>query len=120
MDAGEDSAIFDSSAPSLTLTGFTVANGKAANSTGGGLIAFNTVVLDGMVFTDNSATGSGFLAGSGGAIAMRASGVLSVRNSTISGNEATRNGGGIYFFYGGSLRVVNSTISELNHRRNRR
>jgi hypothetical protein len=96
--------VFDSLAPSLTMTGFTVENGRSLGDDGGGLRASGTTTLDGMVFIGNVAYGSG------GAVGVNPSGNLAVRNSIISGNAADR-GGGISFSNGGSLLVENSTIS---------
>ena len=107
VNAGGNSGVLDSFAKHLTLTGFTVANGKRRSGRrrrAGGLDG--AVVLDGMQFTGNTATGGGFNNGSGGAIGMGRAASLTVRNSTISGNTAEKNGGGIYFYSGGSLLVV--------------
>src|SRR5262245_8535873 len=98
--------VFDSLAPTLTMTGFTVSGGNVA-ADGAGLQTSGTVTLDGMVFSDNQATGPN----DGGAIRVNSGGFLTLRNSTLSGNTAGMNGGGIYFFFNGSLVMENSTIS---------
>jgi subtilisin-like proprotein convertase family protein len=100
--------IFHSKASDLTMSGLTVSGGKAAG--GGGLLAGGNVVLDSMVFTGNTATGTAFTTGGGG-IHIQAFGKLELINSTVSGNVAEGSGGGIYFYFGGSLLVRNSTIS---------
>jgi parallel beta-helix repeat protein len=103
-----DFRIFQSTAPSLTITGMKISNGNAVG--GGGLKANNVVVLDSVVFTGNTSTGTALHDG-GGAIQIDTGGTLTVRNSTISGNTAENDGAGIYFYFNGSLTVQNSTIS---------
>ncbi len=100
--------IFESAAPSLTISGVTVSGGSDFG--GGGLKAGGTVVLDSVVFANNKTSGTAFGDG-GGAVYMEPFGTLTVRNSTISGNTAEVSGGGLYFYLGGSLLVQNSTIS---------
>jgi parallel beta-helix repeat protein len=115
VDAGGQFRVFDSSAPLITLSGFTVKGGLATNDIGGGLKVNGTAVLDHMVFTGNSATGGTNLVagqGGGGAIGLtQFSGQLKVVDSTISGNTATITGGGIFVWYSGALEIENSTIS---------
>src|SRR5207249_2481325 len=57
--------IFDSLAPALTLTGFTITGGNLAGD-GAGLQAANTINLDNMVFSNNTASGPG----KGGAVSI--------------------------------------------------
>jgi hypothetical protein len=98
--------VFDSVAPTLNLTGFTVSGGNASGGDGGGLQASGTVTLDGMTFTGNTASVNG------GAIRVNGSSFLNIKNSTVSGNTATAgDGGGIYFFNGGGLVMNNTTVA---------
>lgn len=111
IDAGGTSQVFVSDAPILNMSGMRVINGLGTNVNGGGLLAANTVVLDGMEFSGNRVTGTGFNAGSGGGVSFRANAAVVIRNSTVSGNTAAQNGGGAYFYFNGSLLLLNSTIS---------
>jgi len=99
--------VLDSTAPTLTLSGFTVSGGNVAGN-GAGLQTAGIITLDSMVFTGNQTTGS---TGDGGAIRVNSPGFLRLRNSTLSGNTAARNGGGISFVSGTSLLMENSTIT---------
>ena len=109
LPAGTTFRLFDSLAPSLTMTNFTV-SGARSTVDGGALQAGatgTTVTLDGMVFSDNQVSSNN----DGGAIRINGGAFLTLRNSTLSGNTAAKAGGAIYFFSGGSLLMENSTIS---------
>jgi fibronectin-binding autotransporter adhesin len=113
---------------SLTLSGVTIANGKAEAS-GGGIINIGTLTVTDSTFSANSApyggggifnigmltvTNSTFSensAGDGGGISNAGNGTLTVTNSTFSANVATGSGGGGIFNNGGTLTVTNSTFS---------
>ncbi len=101
--------VLDVSISGLTVTG---GNGSTGGPTpvsddGGGIrIGDDRVILDGMVVTGNSLTS----ANDGGGIALAGQGFLTVRNSTVSDNQAGR-GGGIHFANGGALLMENSTVS---------
>lgn len=84
------------------ITGNLMLNGNGATiarSSAEGIADFRileisgTLRLDGVTLRNGSATGEGFRDGSGGAILNL--GVLTVTNSTITGNRADRDGGGI-------------------------
>jgi len=94
--------VFFINSSTVTISGLTIANGRAAmNGAGGGvLISGGTVTLTACIFSTNFAT-------SGGAIAN--AGNLTVSNSTFSGNSAGTLGAGIQ--NSGALTVTNSTFS---------
>jgi hypothetical protein len=112
VDAGGAFRVFDSASNHLTLSGFTVTGGLAANSNGGGLRVAGFATVDHMAFKNNSATATGLTLeqGNGGGIAMAISAFLEVVASTISGNTAVQ-GGGIFQRYAGGLIIDQSTIS---------
>ncbi|HEX3150424.1 MAG TPA: choice-of-anchor Q domain-containing protein [Gemmataceae bacterium] len=94
--------VFNSLAPTLTMTGMTVSGGSGV--AGAGLQLSGTVTLDHMTFSGNSGT-------SGGAIFSNTSGgFIRLSNSTLTGNTATSSGGGLYLYSGG-LVIDNCTIS---------
>jgi hypothetical protein len=93
--------VFNSLAPSLTLTGMTVSNGSGVS--GAGLHASGTVTLDHMTFSGNSGSTGGAIFFSNGTFA-------TVRNSTLSGNTAGSSGGAMYLYSGGLL-MENTTVS---------
>jgi hypothetical protein len=94
-------AIGTSVAPTVAISGVTVANGKA--SAGGGAInvVSGTLTVTGCAFLNNSAGADG------GAIFDGASG-LTVTGSIFSGNSAAAYGGGIS---GGAMTVTDTTFS---------
>jgi hypothetical protein len=97
---------FSSSGATVTITGLTIADGKALLS-GGGISNAGTLTLDCVTLSGNHA-GSGFGSGGGG---ISNAGTLTITNSTLSGNHADDSdfgGGGID--NGGTLTVCNSTL----------
>ena len=103
VDGNDAVQFLRSEAPTLALSGFTVAN--AYGNDFGAIFSYGVVRLDGMVIRDSRGDGSG------GGIFMAGDSFLHVRNSVISGNSAGYAGGGIYMYYHGSLVVENSTVS---------
>lgn len=119
---------FDST---LTVTGGTISGNEAKGSTsliisndgelssstlgngGGGICAVgkkSDVTLDGVAVTDNKATSNvSTNLGAGGGIEAQG-GSLTVKDSTISNNNARGNGGGIFSAEGNELTVSGSTI----------
>ncbi len=63
------------------------------------------VTLDGLTVTGGRVTSD-----AGGAIRFQSAGMLSIRNSVVSGNVAN-NGGGIYSQFDGTVSITSSTIS---------
>lgn len=99
IDGGAIDRIFDV-APSVTLilSGVTIQNGLA--QFGGGIYnAGGNVILQDVVLTGNTATGSPSAESHGGAIASN-QGNLLLERVTITGNSADQDGGGVYSFNG--------------------
>ena len=76
----------------------------------------STVTLNGLVITGGNANSAGaFGPGNNGGAIFNRNGILTVSNSTITGNESRDSGGGIYSFGevadGTTTTVTNSTIS---------
>ncbi len=92
----------------LTLDGLTITGGTTA-STGPDIGRHGGGVLNQGILTIINSTFTGNSASRDGAGIYNASGTLTIRNSTISGNISSRHGGGIYNT-GGTLTVTNSTI----------
>ena len=99
-------AIGTSAITSASISGLTVANGKASTTGGAIDVVSGTLMVTGCAFTNNSATSS--TTSSGGAIF--ASGALTVSGSTFSGNTASYDGGAIYNATGPTT-VTGSTFS---------
>jgi len=102
----------------VTLTGLSISGGRISTDgvslttagDGAGIFMSNeNVTLDGVVVTNNNMFAAP--TDGGGGIGIAGGGLLTVRNSTISGNSTNGRGGGIYFLNGGALLVENSTIS---------
>jgi hypothetical protein len=90
-----------------------IVRGNNATYAGGGLMLSNAAeaLLERVTIMDN-------LAGSGGALFNQATGVSTLRNSTVSGNVASGNYGGLYAAGTGvNVAIHNSTITE-NRRTN--
>ena len=88
--------VFDIPGGTVTITGLTIADGKASFS-GGGISNDGTLTITNSTLSDNHADYSGF--GGGGIVN---GGTLTVCNSTLFGNTADGStGGGIYNFGGG-------------------
>ena len=75
--------------PTVTITDLTIANGTASNNVGGGVFTYCRLTLRNDVFIGNSAD-------SGGAVANGSNSLLTIVNTTFSGNVAVRRGGAIY------------------------
>jgi fibronectin-binding autotransporter adhesin len=109
IGGGQPTRIFEvRSGASATISGLTVAGGLAEVGVGhggesilpgegGGILSVGTLLLSGMVISDNQAQGNGggvFIAGS-----------ATITNSTISNNVAANTGGGVF--------VSNDTLATL-------
>jgi Ca2+-binding RTX toxin-like protein len=91
------------SAPLITISGLTVANGM--NSPGGaGITGNGPLNLSGLVVRNNTVTGAG-------AGVATAAGPLTIRDSTFVGNTAMGGGGGAISVTSGALTIERSTIS---------
>jgi len=117
---------------SLTLTNSIVRNNRTANSAasqnGGGIytqgsltltdstLLNNTGYLGGGLFSSGAAVltnviASGNTASEGGGINSNNGSVMTLTNSTVSGNTSTSNGGGVMNLGTSNLTITNSTIS---------
>jgi hypothetical protein len=113
ISGGGNLRVFDNQGATVSISGLTIANGKAFSSTttngagqGGGIITFGSLTLTNVTLTNNSAA-------EGGAI-NNGLGSLTITNCTISNNAATAGtiaagGGGIWNF--GTAIISGSTIS---------
>lgn len=106
--------LLDVSISGLTLTGGFNAAANQFDNGGGINIGSESVTLTGMAITGNTSNQEG------GGIGVGKAGILTILNSTISGNTALGNsgasvsggaGGGIYFAYDGQLTLRGSTVS---------
>lgn len=96
---------------SITGNSLSVVAGGVTNTTGGGLEHNNPLratTLTNVLIVNNTSTGSAD--SHGGGIA-HGSGVMTVRNSTISGNSAKQDGGGVYMTTDPTMTLINTTIS---------
>jgi hypothetical protein len=101
--------VFENFASNVTISGFTVTNGLAADGNGGGGILNH----GGLALSDSIVSNCATPAGSnqqGGGISNNLGATLTVVGSTITGNYAGCEGGGIYSS-NAQLTVMNSTIS---------
>jgi large repetitive protein len=89
------------SGQTVNITGLTISNGSSGDN-GGGLLNQGTLTLTASTVSGNAAVNNG------GGIVNDTGGIMTVRESTISGNTAPV-GAGIY--NPGNLTLVNSTIS---------
>jgi len=92
----------------ITISGLTIANGSPAglgNQVGGGIFNGGTLTLNNCQLSGSAAAPG---VGTGGAIFNNSGAVLTLTNSTVSGNSAT-GGGGI--LNSGTLSITNSTLS---------
>jgi len=97
----------------LTLTRVKVTNNTAA-SVGGGIITFGNLTITDSTISNNHATGIGeFNSGYGAGIFISgASPIVTINNTTISGNTAAGSGGGIHNQGELTLNLTNVTLSD--------
>src|SRR5262249_19211441 len=118
--------VFHIDQATVTLSGMTITGGRATGPCGGigpcpiggGILAQGSAVgtrnanlrVSDCTIRDNSTTGMG--SGSGGAGIELDEGTLTIINSTITGNHATKNGsgGGIETFFA-TVTITNSTVT---------
>ncbi len=79
-------------------------SGAHAYSGGGVSISGGTVLFDKVIIKDNTSSGGG-----GGLFANPISGSFTVKNSTVSGNDANGSGGGMVLY--NAATIINSTFS---------
>ena len=99
--------VFENFASNVTVSGFTITNGLAADNIngGGGILNHGGLTLSDCIVSDSGA----FIRGSGGGIFSDGA-TLTVTNTVISGNGCGGGGGGISAD-GGTVTVSNSTIN---------
>ncbi|HEX3150139.1 MAG TPA: Calx-beta domain-containing protein [Gemmataceae bacterium] len=100
--------IFRTYAGNTTFDSMTISGGSATSGYGSGITAsVNNTTVNKCVIKDNN--GDNFATGGGIYVPSGQSGILTVTDSTISGNTGYT--GGIYFFSAGNLLVDRCTIS---------
>jgi predicted outer membrane repeat protein len=80
--------------------------GNTSSTFGGGLHFGDSSTVTGSTLNDNQATFGGGIANRGNSGA-----VVTIINSTISGNAATADGGGLYVDIGGTFDLENATVT---------
>jgi len=103
------------SGATVTMSGFTAANGSRSGDGGGMLVeGAGDLVLTNMVLNNNTTTNASH---EGGAIHFYNSGNLTLTGTTISNNStagSSSEGGGIWFYESGNVTLTSSTITD-NH-----
>jgi hypothetical protein len=106
-DSGIGDRVFDlpfATSSKVTISGLTITGGRS-NSDGGGIRAQRNVTLVDLVVTDNKSANEG-----GGIVHEGPPGVtVTIRNNTISGNEAAF-GGGVSADGGGDAEIFDSRV----------
>jgi hypothetical protein len=103
IDDGNSTTLIDVELIGLTLTG------GDASSSGGAIFTRENLTIANSVITGNHTATTTFASGGGGIYSGNPGAVLTVRNSTLSGNSSANEGGGIRNRFG-SLVVERSTI----------
>ncbi|MBL9159095.1 MAG: filamentous hemagglutinin N-terminal domain-containing protein [Verrucomicrobiales bacterium] len=135
LDAGNAFGVMSISAGTVTLDGLTLQRGRAISAGGLRVSGGANVTIRNSAITANASTnssgsgefGGGVLTAAGTTISIDRStisnntarygagvdhyGVLTITNSTISGNVASSSGGGAYINPGASLSITNSTVA---------
>lgn len=109
VNGNATSRVFENFASNVTISGFTITNGFAADSNGGGGILNH----GGLTLADSSVSNSATPSGNnqyGGGIFNDIGATLTVVGSTINSNHARCAGGGIYSS-NAQLTVIDSTVS---------
>src|SRR5262245_32271627 len=96
----------------LVLSGVVITGNTAKGGGGGMAVLGGRLTLEGSTISNNTVTPAPLFATGGGGLFLSANSVATIRNSTVSGNQANE-GGGITL-NGGTLMVENSTLSN-NH-----
>ena len=94
----------------VTIEALTIQNGSV-NGNGGGIRNGGSLTLREVTLTGNTATGGS--SDGGGVFSRLSDQMLTIENSTVSGNIADRNGGGMgtTAFYFSTMTLTNSTVS---------
>ena len=102
---GVGGGIRNTESGSINMINSTVAN-NVAYDTGGGIENTGTISLVSSIITNNQALGTN---SDGGGIYLERGSSITLKNSTIYGNTATRYGGGVYTM--GAISLTTSTIT---------
>jgi hypothetical protein len=110
VNGNATSRVFENFASNVTISGFTITNGRVDDDNGGGILNHGGLTLSDSSIISNDAFGTKPFSASGGGIAS-SGGTLTVTNSVISSNlEGEGSGGGVYAD-GAVVTVSNSTIN---------
>jgi CSLREA domain-containing protein len=82
--------------PNVTITGLTMANGKATNDQGGAISNTGGLTLTDCTITNSAASGNTTTRGNGGGIYNALGASLTLSGCTLSFNQAEEFGGGVY------------------------
>jgi uncharacterized repeat protein (TIGR01451 family)/CSLREA domain-containing protein len=98
----------------FTISGVTIRNGNALNSTSGGISTVGGGIRNfgSGITTVNDSVISGNTAVDGGGLYNTSNGVIVLNRTTISGNTATSYGGGVCNFTFATTRITDSTIKD--------
>ncbi len=96
-------SLFSSSAPTVSISGLTIADAQASGPDGGGIENLGTLTVANCIFAKNTASGGG-----GGGIANEVNSTLSVSDCTFAGNSAFVGGG---IANSGNAGVTNCTFT---------
>jgi hypothetical protein len=97
--------IFNDFSGTVALNNSAVSN--SVGFAGGGIFNYSTLTLTNSAVNDNSATSA--TDGGGGIYSL--GGLLTLNNTTVSGNSAANLGGGIFSNAGGTITLNNTTVS---------
>ncbi len=109
-------SVFQIDSGVVTISGLTVANGRALNpdgqsdNLGGGILNFDTLTVSNCIVTHNEARTEAGGVGFGGGIF--SAGPLTLLNSTISDNEVSGAGGGVSLFVSSRFIAEGCTFSD--------
>ena len=106
------SRVFNITSGTVTISGVTIANGVAKNSSGGGINNAGTLSISNSVLYNNEAKYSG------GAIANLGGNVVVENSSVINNVSGNGSGGGIHNHTGSSLTISKSTFSGNSSKEN--
>ena len=109
-------SVFQIDSGVVTISGLTIANGRALNpdgqsdNLGGGILNFAMLTVSNCIVTHNEAETEAGGVGYGGGIF--SAGPLTLLNSTISDNEVSGAGGGVSVFHSSDFRAEGCTFSD--------
>ena len=104
-----NSAVFDGGGATLieaTITNSNIFSNTSSTGTGGGIHFNGSATITGSAIHANTAVTGGGISNRGNSAA-----VVTLINSTVSGNRATTDGGGLYVDIGGTFDLQNATVT---------